>query len=45
MQCYQQVERIYQAAGARERLDLDLHPGEHGWGGRLSESFFTRYLA
>ena len=40
MQCYRQVEAIYRAAGASERLELDLHPGEHGWGGNKSEAFF-----
>jgi pimeloyl-ACP methyl ester carboxylesterase len=44
MQCYRQVERIYAAAGASDRLALDLHPGEHGWGGNKSEAFFERYL-
>jgi hypothetical protein len=44
MQCYRQLERIYRAAGADERLELDLHPGEHGWGGNRSEAFFRKYL-
>ena len=44
MQCYQQLSTIYQAADAAERLELDLHPGEHGWGGNKSEAFFGRYL-
>jgi hypothetical protein len=43
--CYRQVEAIYQAAGASDRLDLDLFPGEHGWGGRKSLDFFRKYLA
>lgn len=45
MACFGQVEKIYKAAGVRDRLELDLHPGEHGWGGNLSESFFARHLA
>ncbi len=44
MQCYRQVEEIYEAAGAGDRLELDLHPGEHGWAGNRSEAFFRRYL-
>jgi hypothetical protein len=44
MACYRQVEEIYRAAGAQERLQLDLHAGEHGWGGNLSEGFFGEYL-
>jgi len=45
MACYRQVERIYQAAGASECLELDLFPGEHGWGGNRSASFFGRHLS
>jgi dienelactone hydrolase len=44
MRCYRQVEGIYAAAGADQRLELDLHPGEHGWAGNLSEAFFARHL-
>ena len=44
MACYHQVEAIYQAAGAADRLELDLFPGEHGWGGNRSLDFFRRYL-
>ena len=44
MQCYRQVEKIYRAAGASDRLELDLHPGEHGWGGNKSEAFFGKHL-
>jgi hypothetical protein len=44
MECYRNVERIYQAAGAAERLELDLFPGEHAWGGRKSVAFFHKYL-
>lgn len=44
MQCYRQVEAIYQAAGLPERLELDLFPGEHAWGGNKSEAFFTKHL-
>jgi hypothetical protein len=44
MACYEQVRRIYEAAGAGERLELDLFPGEHGWGDHRSEAFFGRHL-
>jgi hypothetical protein len=43
--CYRQVEAIYQAAGVPERLELDLSPQEHSWGGRRSVDFFRRWLA
>ena len=42
--CYDQVEQIYASAGARDRLELDLFPGGHGWGGNRSEAFFKRHL-
>lgn len=45
MACFRQVEQIYEAAGARERLYLDFFPGDHAWGGNLSGPFFERCLA
>ena len=45
MQCHRQVADIYRAAGASESLELDLYPGEHGWGGNKSEAFFKEHLA
>jgi len=45
MECYRQVEKIYRAAGATENLELDLHAGEHGWGGNKSEAFFKKHLS
>ncbi len=44
LQCYEQLTDIYAAAGASDRLELDLHPGEHGWAGNRSEAFFRRHL-
>lgn len=44
MACYRQVERIYRAAGASNRLELDLSPSEHGWGGNKSAAFFGKHL-
>lgn len=44
MACYRRLRKIYEAAGASKRLELDLFPGEHGWGGNKSESFFTKSL-
>lgn len=44
MQCFHQVEGIYTAAGIRDRLELDLYPQEHSWGGFKSEAFFTKHL-
>ena len=44
MACYRQVEAIYSAAGAADKLELDLHSREHGWGGNKSADFFGEYL-
>ena len=42
--CFAQVEKIYQAANARENLELDLFAGNHGWGGNKSVAFFNKHL-
>lgn len=39
-----QARRIYQAAGAAEKFDVDEFPGEHGFGGRKAFGFFDRFL-
>ncbi len=44
MQCHRQVEQIYAAANASERLELDLFAGEHSWGGNKSVEFFGKWL-
>lgn len=44
MACHERVGEIYQAAGVRENLQLDLFPGGHGWGGNRSVEFFTKHL-
>ena len=44
MVCYHQLEKIYSAAGAAEHLELDLHPGGHGWGGNKAMEFFRETL-
>lgn len=41
---YRRLEAIYRAAGAADKLELDLHPREHGWGGNRSVEFFRRHL-
>ena len=42
--CYREVEKIYSAAGMRDKLELDLFGGGHKWGGNKSLEFFRRYL-
>ncbi len=44
MKCHKQLSAVYRAAGAADQLELDLHPGEHGWGGNKSEAFFRKHL-
>ncbi len=44
LKCHHRLRAIYQAAGAGKQLELDFHPGEHGWGGNRSEAFFTKHL-
>jgi hypothetical protein len=44
MSCYREVEKIYEAAGARESLVLDLFEGGHKWGGNKSLEFFREHL-
>lgn len=44
MHCFARVKAPYAAAGAVDRLHLDLFAGGHAWGGNKSESFFRTYL-
>lgn len=44
MECYNRVKKIYEAAGASDKLELDFFPGEHAWGGNKSVEFFQKYL-
>jgi hypothetical protein len=44
MACFHKLEKIYEAAGVREKLSLDLHPGPHAWGGNKSLDFFEKWL-
>ncbi len=38
------VKEIYKSAQASDNLELDLFPGEHGWGGNKSVEFFGKHL-
>ena len=42
--CYREVEKIYRAAGVRDRLELDMFEGGHAWGGHKSIEFFRKNL-
>jgi hypothetical protein len=42
--CFKEVEKIYTAAGVRDRLELDLFEGGHRWGGNKSIAFFNKWL-
>jgi hypothetical protein len=41
---YRALEKIYAAAGAADRLELDLHHNDHAWGDNRSEAFFRTHL-
>jgi dienelactone hydrolase len=44
MKCYREVEKIYAAAGAADKLELDLFEGGHRWGANKSLDFFAKHL-
>jgi dienelactone hydrolase len=44
IECFAEVEKIYEAAGAGEMLELDLFEGGHRWGGNRSAEFFRQHL-
>ena len=45
MSCFREVEKIYSAAGASEKLQLDLFEGGHRWGGNKSVTFFREHFS
>ena len=44
MKGYEGVRRVYEAAGAAEMLDSDVHPHGHSFGGNKAFEFFNKYL-
>jgi dienelactone hydrolase len=44
LRAYAEVERIYGAAGAADRLQKDVFPGAHVFSGRRAFDFFDRWL-
>ena len=44
MSCFGEVEKIYAAANAADKLHLDLFEGGHRWGGNKSIDFFRKNL-
>jgi hypothetical protein len=44
MEGYNQIQRIYEAAGVGDRLWADVHPHEHGFAGDKAYDFFEEYL-
>ena len=44
MACFNQVKDIYRVSGSEDRLELDIFPGGHSWGGNKSEAFFGKWL-
>jgi len=41
---YRHLSRIYSAAGARDRLDSDVHPGPHAFSGAKAFDWFAKWL-
>jgi len=41
---YCEVEKIYRAAGAGDRIDCDVHPGGHAFAGGKAFDFFAKHL-
>lgn len=41
---HEHLRRIYQAAGAADRLEIDLFPGGHQFHGPSARAFFERYI-
>lgn len=41
---YEGVRKIYEAAGASDRLWADIHNGPHAFGGNKAVDFFKKYL-
>lgn len=44
MECFRELSKIYQAAGASDKLELDLFEGGHGFAGRKAFEFFKKHL-
>lgn len=44
MGCFRELEKVYAAAGTRDKLELDLFDGGHQWSGRKSFDFFKKHL-
>ena len=45
MSCYRDAQKIYAAAGAADRIELELFNGGHGWAGKRSFEFFKTHLS
>ena len=45
MSCFQEVEKIYSAAGCRDQLELDYFDGGHLWSGKKTFSFFVKAMS
>lgn len=44
IKAHQQLQRIYKAAGALDRLEIDIFEGAHQFSGRKAFSFFEKWL-
>jgi dienelactone hydrolase len=44
MKAYRHLRRIYQAAGALDRLSVDVHPHDHRWSGKKAWRWLGKWL-
>jgi len=45
VKCFESARQIYTAAGAADRIELELFEGGHGWAGKKSFEFFRQNLS
>jgi len=44
LKAFATLERVYEAAGVRDRLDIDCFDGHHEWSGRKAWAFLKKWL-
>ena len=44
LEAYQTTCKVYQVAGAADRLDIDLYEGPHRWSGNKAWDWLARWL-
>ncbi len=44
LEAHEKVSAAYEAAGERDKLQIEIFPGAHAFSGRMAFKFFARYL-